>query len=140
MGAAAVLAVPLGVLRSGSISFDPPLPAWKSSALSRMAVGCRVRVVMEFDRAFWKGHAEIGAAPGTCPPGTLLMGVLPDVATASDGSGASTCSQQQASAEPAPFAFQALGSSPALLAGLMAGWVAEKVGVATTVLGGCSTG
>lgn len=34
-----VLTSPLGVLKAGSIAFDPPLPTWKKGAIERMGFG-----------------------------------------------------------------------------------------------------
>jgi lysine-specific histone demethylase 1 len=34
-----VLTTPLGVLKSGSITFDPPLPSWKEEVIERMGFG-----------------------------------------------------------------------------------------------------
>lgn len=49
----AVVTVPLGVLRAGSVSFDPPLPEAKRNAMSRLGVGQINKVFLLFDRAFW---------------------------------------------------------------------------------------
>jgi lysine-specific histone demethylase 1 len=34
-----VLTTPLGVLKSGSITFQPPLPDWKQGVIERMGFG-----------------------------------------------------------------------------------------------------
>ena len=34
-----VITTPLGVLKEGSITFDPPLPAWKVGAIERLGFG-----------------------------------------------------------------------------------------------------
>lgn len=38
-GSAAIVSVPVGVLQRGAITFEPPLPAWKSSAMSKIGMG-----------------------------------------------------------------------------------------------------
>ena len=52
-GSAAVVTVPLGVLQSGAIAFDPPLPAAKASAIARLDMGNFEKIVLRFDDAFW---------------------------------------------------------------------------------------
>ena len=37
--AAAIVTVPLGCLKAGSITFDPPLPDWKASAIAKLGFG-----------------------------------------------------------------------------------------------------
>ncbi|MBM3462946.1 MAG: FAD-dependent oxidoreductase [Armatimonadetes bacterium] len=44
-----VLSVSTGVLRSGKIVFDPPLPAWKSEAFKHLPMGHLDKVVLQFD-------------------------------------------------------------------------------------------
>ncbi len=64
-GNAVIVTVPLGVLKAGSIVFDPPLPAAKAAAVRRMRMGTLVRVALEFDAAdvFWpRGQYAFGAA------------------------------------------------------------------------------
>lgn len=41
-----VLTAPLGVLKRGSIEFDPPLPDWKSSCIDRMGFGLLNKVCL----------------------------------------------------------------------------------------------
>lgn len=45
----AVVALPIGVLESGAVDFDPPLPA----VLGAVAPGAAIRVALCFDPAFW---------------------------------------------------------------------------------------
>lgn len=42
-----VVTAPLGVLKSGAIDFDPPLPRWKSGAIDRMGFGLLNKVCAE---------------------------------------------------------------------------------------------
>ncbi|KAI9830760.1 MAG: hypothetical protein M1826_004392, partial [Phylliscum demangeonii] len=53
---AVVVTVPLGVLKAGSVLFDPPLPARKLGPIERLGFGTLNKVVLVFDQAFW--HAE----------------------------------------------------------------------------------
>lgn len=38
-GDAAIVGVPVGVLQRGNVIFDPPLPTWKSTAMSNIGMG-----------------------------------------------------------------------------------------------------
>jgi monoamine oxidase len=50
---AAVVTLPLGVLQSGSVHFEPPLPGRKAVAIDRLGVGSLNKVVAYFDAPFW---------------------------------------------------------------------------------------
>ncbi|MEM8932495.1 MAG: NAD(P)/FAD-dependent oxidoreductase [Acidobacteriota bacterium] len=49
-----VVTVPLGVLKAGSIAFDPPLPTTKRRAIERLGFGSFEKVVMVFDERSWR--------------------------------------------------------------------------------------
>ncbi|SFM47963.1 flavin monoamine oxidase family protein [Thermodesulforhabdus norvegica] len=56
-----VVTVPLGVLKAGSIVFDPPLPNWKVRAIERIgyADDCVLnKVVLRFPRRFWMKNGD----------------------------------------------------------------------------------
>lgn len=57
---AAVITVPLGVLKSNSIDFDPSLPEWKQEAIRDIAVGTENKIVLHFDKVFWPNVEFIG--------------------------------------------------------------------------------
>ena len=48
-----IVTLPLGVLKSGMVAFDPPLPPRKLSAIARIGVGTLAKVGLRFDRIFW---------------------------------------------------------------------------------------
>jgi monoamine oxidase len=48
-----VVTVPLGVLKSGAIRFEPPLPAEKTGAISRIGFGNYEKLAMRFDKFYW---------------------------------------------------------------------------------------
>lgn len=48
-----VVTVPLGVLKNGSIRFQPELPAERLAAIARLGFGRFEKVVLRFERAFW---------------------------------------------------------------------------------------
>lgn len=50
---AAVVTVPLGVLKAESIAFDPPLPVDVAMAIDRLGFGLLDKLYMEFDEVFW---------------------------------------------------------------------------------------
>ncbi|MGZ3790642.1 MAG: flavin monoamine oxidase family protein, partial [Bacteriovorax sp.] len=52
-GKSVILAVSLGMLKSGRISFDPPLPPEKLDALSCMEMGDEAKVFLKFKKRFW---------------------------------------------------------------------------------------
>lgn len=51
---AVIVTVPLGVLKARSIGFEPPLPARKLRAIERLGVGLLAKVVLRFDRVWWR--------------------------------------------------------------------------------------
>lgn len=48
-----VLAVPLGVLKAGTITFSPTLPAPTQTAISRIGFGNVMKIGISFDTQFW---------------------------------------------------------------------------------------
>lgn len=48
-----VLAVPLGVLQSNSITFDPLLPQWKTDPIRRLGFGTLNKVILVYHKPFW---------------------------------------------------------------------------------------
>jgi monoamine oxidase len=52
-GDRAIVTVPLGVLRAGAVTFDPPLDRAHSSAVDRLEMGTEEKVVFRFSERFW---------------------------------------------------------------------------------------
>lgn len=50
---AVVCSVPLGVLKAGSIAFDPPLPRDHRAAIDALGFGSVTKIAFEFAEAFW---------------------------------------------------------------------------------------
>lgn len=48
-----IIAVPVSILKSGSIAFTPGLPTAKTSALSKMEMDSAMRVLLDFKANFW---------------------------------------------------------------------------------------
>jgi monoamine oxidase len=53
-GSHVVVTLPLGVLKQGSVTFSPPLPAERVGAISRLGFDRFEKVVMTFSEPFWK--------------------------------------------------------------------------------------
>jgi monoamine oxidase len=62
----AVVTLPVGVLKAGTVAFEPPLPAWKRGAIEGLGFGVLDKVAVRFARVFWpEGHAFLGYASQT---------------------------------------------------------------------------
>jgi monoamine oxidase len=53
-----IITLPLGVLKKGSVVFDPPLPESKRGAIARLGFGAADKVVLKFPRVFWPRDVE----------------------------------------------------------------------------------
>ncbi len=60
--AKAIVTVPLGVLKSGAIRFDPPLPEGHQQAIKALGFGRFEKLVLRFDTAFWDDVDQIQVA------------------------------------------------------------------------------
>ncbi len=69
----AVVTLPLGVLKSGLVDFQPSLPANLQHSIRALGFGNRYRLVMEFPFVFWDPQAEIVGKVGT-PYGRYGLG------------------------------------------------------------------
>lgn len=49
----AIMTFSLGVLQRGGLQFNPPLPDWKSAAISSFEIGTYTKIFMQFDEPFW---------------------------------------------------------------------------------------
>jgi monoamine oxidase len=52
-GDAAIVTLPLGVLKEGVVEFLPPLPEEKRRAISRLGMGTLTKIVLRFNAPFW---------------------------------------------------------------------------------------
>lgn len=48
-----VLTLPLGVLKTDSVRFEPPLPSWKAGAIQRLGFGTLNKVILVYEESFW---------------------------------------------------------------------------------------
>jgi monoamine oxidase len=54
-----IFTAPLGVLKEGSIQFEPPLPDWKQDVITRMGFGLLNKLVLVFERPFWDTERDM---------------------------------------------------------------------------------
>jgi monoamine oxidase len=54
-----LVTLPLGVLKSGSVQFAPALPAQKLQAIQALGVGAAHRVLLRFERCFWRDDNQL---------------------------------------------------------------------------------
>ncbi|KAL8171283.1 LOW QUALITY PROTEIN: hypothetical protein V2J09_023087, partial [Rumex salicifolius] len=62
---AAILTVPLGILKANLISFEPKLPDWKTSAISDLGMGNENKIALRFDNVFWPNCELLGMVAPT---------------------------------------------------------------------------
>lgn len=62
---AAVIAVPLGVLKSNCISFEPRLPEWKEEAINDLGIGIENKIILHFEKVFWPNVEFLGVVAET---------------------------------------------------------------------------
>ena len=53
-GSTVIVTLPLGVLKAGSVAFDPPLPASKQSAIAKVGFGRFEKIALRFATPFWQ--------------------------------------------------------------------------------------
>lgn len=54
-----VCTIPLGVLKQNNITFDPPLPSWKTDVIERLGFGILNKVVLVYNKVFWESDRHI---------------------------------------------------------------------------------
>ncbi|KAI1082971.1 flavin-containing amine oxidoreductase-domain containing protein [Whalleya microplaca] len=54
-----VSTIPLGVLKHGSVEFEPPLPSSKTGAISRLGYGILNKIILVYSEAFWDTSKDI---------------------------------------------------------------------------------
>lgn len=62
---AAIITVPLGVLKANLIEFEPKLPEWKVAAISDLGVGNENKIALCFDTVFWPNVELLGVVSPT---------------------------------------------------------------------------
>ncbi|KAL6959702.1 putative polyamine oxidase 4 [Sarracenia purpurea var. burkii] len=70
---AAIVTVPLGILKANLIDFEPKLPDWKVSAISDLGVGNENKIALRFNYVFWPNVELLGiVAPNSYGCGYFL--------------------------------------------------------------------
>lgn len=54
----AIITLPLGVLKQGTVTFDPVLPHFKKKAINSLGMGLLNKVILKFDQTFWKNDRQ----------------------------------------------------------------------------------
>ncbi|XP_047068621.1 polyamine oxidase 5-like [Lolium rigidum] len=62
---AAIITVPLGVLKANIIKFEPELPDWKLAAITDLGVGLENKIALRFDTIFWPNVEVLGRVAQT---------------------------------------------------------------------------
>ncbi|KAF2290532.1 hypothetical protein GH714_014294 [Hevea brasiliensis] len=62
---AAIVTVPIGILKANLIQFEPKLPEWKVAAISDIGVGSENKVALQFDKVFWPNVEFLGIVAPT---------------------------------------------------------------------------
>ncbi|KAG5998217.1 hypothetical protein E4U43_002483 [Claviceps pusilla] len=63
----AICTFSLGVLQNQAVGFDPPLPEWKRTAISKFSMGTYTKLFMQFNETFWPKETQyfLYASPTT---------------------------------------------------------------------------
>ena len=72
-----IITVPLGVLQSNSIDFDPPLPFAHRGAIGSLGMGQQEKLVLRFDQPFWSTEATVWTIVGGDPAYPLWYNLMP---------------------------------------------------------------
>ncbi|WVY94087.1 hypothetical protein V8G54_033175 [Vigna mungo] len=62
---AAIITVPIGILKANLIEFEPKLPDWKVSAIADLGVGNENKIALRFDKVFWPNVELLGTVAPT---------------------------------------------------------------------------
>ena len=54
-----IVTLPLGVLKSGDVKFEPPLPKSKLAAIERLGVSYLDKLYLEFEEVFWDPQVDL---------------------------------------------------------------------------------
>lgn len=71
VGPAAIVTLPLGVLKAGSVAFRPALPATTQAAIDALGITSAVKVFLRFERAIWAEGVDLFEIAG--PAGAPLQ-------------------------------------------------------------------
>ena len=96
--------MPIGVLKAGAITFDPPLPDAKQDVIERMGVGQVEKIALTFPSPFWRRNASRSlhfvSVPDPITPTSVFIDVS-DTAGAAPGAPSAACLVAICAADPA---------------------------------------
>lgn len=76
-----ICTLPIGVLKSGDVRFEPGLPAALTGAIDRLGAGAVVKVALRFDRPFWPKDVQylgyLSGAPSRFPTSLCIDAIHP---------------------------------------------------------------
>ncbi|MCU1407746.1 MAG: oxidoreductase [Glaciihabitans sp.] len=72
-----IVTLPLGVLKTDGIVFDPELPTTHRDAIEALGMGNLEQVVLRFDKAFWQTEASLWSVVGTESPFASWINLQP---------------------------------------------------------------
>lgn len=121
-GPAAIVTVPLGVLKSGAIAFDPPLPDGHARAVQALGFGALSKSFFRFDRRTWNAdnafYQYIGPEGGLWSQWFTLPSTAGPIAVAFHGGGrgrhVESCAPKDLLAGALPVARRIFGDNVAL--------------------------
>ncbi|GAB1811665.1 flavin monoamine oxidase family protein [Mycobacterium sp. MUNTM1] len=121
-GPAAIVTVPLGVLKSGAIAFDPPLPAGHARAVQALGFGVLSKSFFRFDQRTWKAdnafYQHIGPQGGLWSQWFTLPDAAGPIVVAFHGGGrgrfVESCATKDLLAGALPVARRLFGDNVAL--------------------------
>ncbi|ANY20205.1 Putrescine oxidase [Tsuneonella dongtanensis] len=58
-----IVTLPLGVLKAGTVTFAPPLPAERQEAIDRLGVGCLAKIALRYPAVAWPRQQYVFALP-----------------------------------------------------------------------------
>lgn len=74
---AAIVTLPLGVLKAGAVQFSPPLPVEKSRAIQALGMGLLNKCYLRFEKVFWPAQADwLEHIPATVPAWTQWVSLV----------------------------------------------------------------
>jgi monoamine oxidase len=78
---AVIVTVPLGVLKAGTIGFEPALSSEKLAAIERMGMGVMDKLYLLFDEVFWDDETNIITIENGRPQGefNFWLNLHPDI-------------------------------------------------------------
>lgn len=67
----AVIALPMNIV--GRLAYDPPMPGLRDQLTQRMPMGCVIKVILCYKRAWWKDRGYSGEVISDGQPRTFLL-------------------------------------------------------------------